>query len=431
MSTATYQFEHKNSPSLNQNRFIYEQRYNNIDISKSGYSTNISSKEKDAIITQLKSKIFELELHGKDYDVLNERYKQLQMDFSNLTDSKNALEREKDKRNEEYNKIIGELQCDNENLQIGFNDKLTKNKNCFSQNSILQKQIELKDNEICNLTNKLNELENQFCRNEDDRANLQKLLNGLNDIKNSQNYKIEQLIEDNKTLKQICEDQENDIRLSNEDKKNLSQELDDKNNDIINLNSQIRGEINDINNLQNQLNKNNGLSLQYESNIKDYQRQLDFLKRDNDNLKNNIYKEKGINSEETQKNKELSNILEDREQTINQLTQDIENIKIMQQNEENKNNLLQDENTKLRNHIMTLTEQNQNLINEIDCVIEEDEKAKYILDRKKRISSVLLTNRNTIDQSLNNLDECINKRNINYENSNTPISRSKFSYEFQ
>ena len=367
----------------------------------------------------------------KDYDVLNERYKQLQMDFSNLTDSKNALEREKDKRNEEYNKIIGELQCDNENLQIGFNDKLTKNKNCFSQNSILQKQIELKDNEICNLTNKLNELENQFCRNEDDRANLQKLLNGLNDIKNSQNYKIEQLIEDNKTLKQICEDQENDIRLSNEDKKNLSQELDDKNNDIINLNSQIRGEINDINNLQNQLNKNNGLSLQYESNIKDYQRQLDFLKRDNDNLKNNIYKEKGINSEESQKNKELSNILEDREQTINQLTQDIENIKIMQQNEENKNNLLQDENTKLRNHIMTLTEQNQNLINEIDCVIEEDEKAKYILDRKKRISSVLLTNRNTIDQSLNNLDECINKGNINYENSNTPISRSKFSYEFQ
>ena len=249
------------------------------------------------------------------------------------------------------------------------------------------------------------------------------------DIISKQNYKIEQLIEDNKTLKQICEEQDNDIKAGNEDRENLCKELEKKNNDIANLNSQIRGEINEINNLQNQLNKNNGLSLQYESNIKDYQRQLDFLKRDNDNLKNNIYKEKGINSEESQKNKELSNILEDREQTINQLTQDIENIKIMQQNEENKNNLLQDENTKLRNHIMTLTEQNQNLINEIDCVIEEDEKAKYILDRKKRISSVLLTNRNTIDQSLNNLDECINRRN-NFER-NTPITRSRATYEFQ
>ena len=146
-------------------------------------------------------------------------------------------------------------------------------------------------------------------------------------------------------------------------------------------------------------------------------------------MNNSIYKEKGINSDEDQKNKELSNILGDRDQKINQLNQDIENIKIMQQNEENKNNILQEENAKLRNHIMTLTEQNQNLINELDNVIEEDEKAKYVLDRKKRITSLLLTNRNTIDQSLNNLDECINKRN-NFER-NTPMTRSRATYEFQ
>ena len=229
-------------------------------------------------------------------------------------------------------------------------------------------------------------------------------------------------------MKQICEEQENDIKLNNQERQSLTKELDNKNNDIINLNSQIRGEINDINNLQNQLNKNNGLGLQYENNIKDYQRQIDFLKRENENLKNNIYKEQAVNSDEDQKNKEMNNILGDRDQKINQLNQDIENIKIMQQNEENKNNIFQDENTKLRNHIMILTEQNQNLINEIDNIIEEDEKAKYVLDRKKRISNLLLTNRNIIDQSLNNLDECINKRN-NYEN-NTPMTRSRATYEF-
>jgi chromosome segregation ATPase len=292
---------------------------------------------------------------------------------------------------------------------------------------MLQKQLELKDNEIYDLTAKLNDLENQFCRNEDERANLQKLLNGLNDIKNSQNYKIEQLIEDNKTLKQICEEQDNEIKQGNEERQNMNKELEKKNNDIVNLNSQIRGEINEINNLQNQLNKNNGLSLQYESNIKDYQRQMDFFKRENENLKNNIYKEKAINSDEDQKNKEFSNILGDKDQKINQLTQDIENVKVMQQNEDGRNNVLQEENTKLRNHIMTLTEQNQNLINEIDAIIEEDEKAKYVLDRKKRISSLLLNNRNTIDQSLNNLDEGINKRN-NYENY-SPISKSRMTYD--
>ena len=425
---STYQLD--NNRRMNQNiPYNYDQRNNEVQMSEDFNSTNKSGKEKDMLISQLKSKIFELELHQKDYDVLNERFKQLKIDFASLNDSKNLLELEKDKREEEYNRIIGDLQCENENLQIGFNDKLTKNKNCFSQNSILQKQLEIKDNEICDLTQKLNELQNQFCRNEDERANLEKILNGLNDIKNSQNYKIEQLIEDNKTLKQICEEQDNDIKSGNQERQNLAKELDKKNNDILNLNSQIRAKINDINNLQNQLNKNNGISLQYENNIKDYQRRADFLKRENESLNNNIYKEKSINSDEGQKYKELNNIMGEREQKINQINQDIHNIKIEQQNEENNNNLLQEENAKLRNHIMILTEQNQNLINEIDNVIEEDEKAKYVLDRKKRINNVLLVNRNTIDQSLNNLDECINKR-PNFERG-TPIKRSGVTYEFQ
>ena len=428
MSSATYQLD-ANRRSNKNISYNYDQRNNEIQMSDDFTSTNKSGKEKDMLISQLKSKIFELELHQKDYDVLNERFKQLKIDFASLNDSKNLLELEKDKKEEEYNRIIGDLQCENENLQIGFNDKLTKNKNCFSQNSILQKQLEIKDNEICDLTQKLNELQNQFCRNEDERANLEKILNGLNDIKNSQNYKIEQLIEDNKTLKQICEEQDNDIKSGNQERQNLAKELDKKNNDILNLNSQIRAKINDINNLQNQLNKNNGISLQYENNIKDYQRQADFLKRENESLNNNIYKEKSINSDEGQKYKELNNIMGEREQKINQINQDIHNIKIEQQNEENNNNLLQEENAKLRNHIMILTEQNQNLINEIDNVIEEDEKAKYVLDRKKRINNVLLVNRNTIDQSLNNLDECINKR-PNFERG-TPIKRSGVTYEFQ
>ena len=84
----------------------------------------------------------------------------------------------------------------------------------------------------------------------------------------------------------------------------------------------------------------------------------------------------------------------------------------MQNNAENQNNILQEENSKLRNHIMSLTELNQNLINEIDNVIEEDEKMISILNRKDRISSLLMSNRSTIDHSLNNLDEGINRGNF-------------------
>ena len=398
MSTKTYEIN-------NNNRINISSSYNNneYDICKN------ANKDKDMLISQLKAKIFELELHQKDFDMLNERYAQLQNEFATLNDCKMQLECEKKLQDEQLNGHINELQSENENLQIGFNEKLSNNKNLFSQNNILGKQIELKDSEIFKLTSKLNDLKNQLNRNEAEKANLEKILNGLNDINTSQNIKISQLIQDNKTLKQICQEQDQNIKMGTQEREQMSSELEMENSNIQDLNSQIREQVNNINNLKNQLNKNNGINMQFQNNIKDYERQMDSLKEENDNLKNNLFNEKSIRTEENQKNTQLSDILNDREQAINQLCNEIETVKIMQQNANNDNNILQDENSKLRNHIMILTEQNQNLINEIDNIIEEDEKKIAILDRKDRINSLLLSNRSTIDQSLNDLDECINR----------------------
>jgi N-terminal acetyltransferase B complex non-catalytic subunit len=366
--------------------------------------------ERDTLISQLKSRIFELELHEKDYDLLNQRYNQLQNEIASLNESKNELECEKKMQEEELNNHISELQCENENLQVNFSEKLSENKNLFSQNNILGKQIDLKDAEIYELTAKLSELENQLNKNEEERSNLTKIINGLNDINKSQNYKISQLVEDNTTLKQICEEQDQEIKNGSTDRDQMAEELDVNNCNIQDLNLQIKAQVNNLNNLQNQLNKNIGLNTQYENTIKEYQRQLDILKEENDNLKNNLINEKSIHSAESQKKTELTDILNDREQKINQICNEIDSVKIMQQKEINNNNILQEENAKLRNHIMILTEQNQNLINEIDEIIEDDEKKLSILNRKDRISSILMNNRNTIDQSLNDLDACINQK---------------------
>ena len=399
MASKTYEIKTNNSANLNP------------ECSKMDFDLCQEGKEKDILISQLKARIFELELHEKDYDVLNERYNQMKNEFTTLNECKNQLECEKKLRDEEFNKYLSELQSDNENLQIGFNDKLSNNKNLFSQNNILGKQIELKDSEICNLTAKLNDLENQLNRNEDDRNNLQKIMTGINDINKSQSFKISQLLEDNKTLKQICQDQEQNLKLGDQERDNLANDIDNGIKNIQDMNNQIRAKVTNINDLQNQLNKINSVNMQYQNNIKDCERQLDSLKNENENLKSNIMKENYIRSGENQKNNQLSDILNDREHEINHLNQEIENINIMQQNATNTNNILQDENAKLRMHIMNLTQQNQNLINEIHNIIEDDEKMQAILKRKDRISSLLMSNRSTIDQSLNNLDEFINKGN--------------------
>lgn len=398
MSSTTYQIK------SGKKKFYSSPVINRIDCNRSQIN-----KEKDILISQLKSKIFELELHQKDFDLLNDRYKQLQNEIAVLNECKNHLQYEKQQKSEELNQIMGELQCENENLQTGFNDKLSENKKIYSQNNLLMKQIELKDVEIMELHKKLNDLENQLNRNDDDMTNLGKIIGGLTDMKNSQTIKISQLIEDNTILKQICQEQNECLDIGKSEAKKLEDELDLKNKRIQDLNSQIRVQAGNINNLQNQLNKTNSINLQYQNNLKDFERQVDSLKLENNNLGLTICKEKNVRAEENNENEKLNLILNDHEQEINQLNHDIETIKLMQQKASEKNNVLQDENTKLRNHIMILTEQNQDLINHMDKVIDEDEKMTMILNRSDRITSLLVNNRNTIDQSLNNLERCIQK----------------------
>ena len=188
------------------------------------YDDNRIDKEKDMLISQLKAHIFELELREKDYNILNERYIQLQHDIAVLNDCKLQLECEKKIKDDNFNKSICSLQGENENLQLNFNEKLSSNKNIFSENNVLGKQIELKDAEICELNIKINDLTNQLKRNDEDRNNLQKIIQGLNDVKSSQNVKISQLLEDNKTLTDICREQDCCLKGSDQDRALLGKE---------------------------------------------------------------------------------------------------------------------------------------------------------------------------------------------------------------
>ena len=281
--------------------------------SRGCYNINCESKEKDMLISQLKAHIFELELREKDYNILNERYNQLLHDVAQLNDCKLQLECEKQLRDEKFNKSLQELQGENENLQLSMNEKLCSNKSIFSTNNCLGKEIESKEAEICELKIKLNNLNNQLQKNGEDRNSLQNLSNSLCDIKTSQSVKLSQLCEDNKTLKDICNEQDCCLKVNAQDRANLGKEFEDKNMNIKSLNSQILKKVNDQNNLQNQLNKTNSINLQFQNNIKDLEAQSDVVKCENENLNNNIIKEKSIRINVGQKNNQLNNILNDRE----------------------------------------------------------------------------------------------------------------------
>ena len=344
-----------------------------------------------------------------------------------MNDCKNKLECEKKLKDDNFNQSINQLQGENQNLQLSLNEKLTNNKNIFTENNVLGKQIEMKNVEICQLNAKINDLNCQLQQNSEDRCNLQKTVDGLNDIKANQAVKIAKLAEDNNTLKGICNDQDCCLKSGAQERARLNTELEAKNNEIQNLNCQIGQRVNDENNLQNQLNKVDTTNVQLQNHIKELEAQANALKCDNSNLNSNLIKETQVRVSENQKNNQLTNLLNDRDKKIDLLNHDIATIKLMQQNASDRNCLLQDENAKLRNHIMVLTDLNQTLINEIDNVICEDEKMKCILDRKERINNVLNNNRCSIDQSLNCLDQGIN-RGVNF-NCRSPCRPCPVVYE--
>ena len=388
MTSTTYQLQSEyrcHSPcSCNSSRMICDNK--------------IEKCEKDIIISQLKAHVFELEQHEKDYCSLQQRYNQLQNDVSLIKQVKLKLECELKNKDDAYNKTICCLNGDNEHLQFCFNEKLNENKKIFTGNDAIEKQIEIKECEICNLKQKLNDLCNQIRDNDNQRESLQKTIQSLNTIKEDQNCQISKIIEDNKTLTQVCRKQDNDIQIGQNDKQNLSKQLNEKNCNIQNLNIKLNEFIQNENCLENNINSINNLNLELQANIKDCEKQIDLCSNENDNLKNNIIKERSIREDLAKKCEQLSNILNNRNMQINQITQNRENLKNLLKITNSQNCEFQNESDKLKQHIEILTIQNQSLMDEMENVIKEDEKMQCVLNRRERIITILNNNSDTIEK---------------------------------
>ena len=267
--------------------------------------TLYDKEDKDVLISKLTSRIQKLEQQDKDYDLLNQEFKQLENDVSLLNEAKLRLEYEIKQRDESYNKRITDLKGDNENLQNALNDKLCVNKKLFEEKQCLENQLKLKNDEITDLTNKINNLNNKLNSSENDKGDLSNTLRGLNELKIAQRDKIAELVDDNKKLANLCQEQEHSLYLANQEKAKLGKKLNDDNANISNLNSKLRVHSNNLNNLQKQLDKSNELNLK--------------LKKDLQNLENAYA---GFNADNLAMNDELNkehNLREDEEKNNNQL----------------------------------------------------------------------------------------------------------------
>ena len=371
------------------------------------YEVKVGNKEKDMLIAQLNAHIQELEQQEKDYDLLNQKFRQLQNEYSLLKDNILRLEYELKQRDEAYNKRICDLRGENENLQLGFNEKISVGKKLLSDNDVLGKQLDMKNEEICDLNNKINDLSAQLRAGLNDKNCLEQKVQELTDDKNNQKIEIDKLFEDNKKLSQIRQEQERNLKIGEQDRLNLASKISENNCEINNLNDKLRNHMNNIDQLQNKLDNSTALNCNLQNTIKDFERQINNFRCDNDNLKNNLLKEKTIRADEEKKNEELSQMINDRDRKIGLLNQEYEQGKRIHQQISCDNNGFQIENDKLKSHIQVLTCQNQKLIGELENVLAQDEKMNGPLSRRDKIAVLLRNNKMTLDQSANTLNEFI------------------------
>ena len=360
--------------------------------------TLYDKEDKDVLISKLTSRIQKLEQQDKDYDLLNQEFKQLENDLSLLNEAKLRLEYEIKQRDESYNKRITDLKGDNENLQNALNDKLCVNKKLFEEKQCLENQLKLKNDEITDLTNKINNLNNKLNSSENDKGDLSNTLRGLNELKIAQRDKIAELVDDNKKLANLCQEQEHSLYLANQEKAKLGKKLNDDNANISNLNSKLRVHSNNLNNLQKQLDKSNELNLKLKKDLQNLENAYAGFNADNLAMNDELNKEHNLREDEEKNNNQLIIVLNDRKNKLRCLNEDFIYLKNLHEKSCAERNMLQMETNKLQEHVMILTKQNENLSNEINEVIKEDNQMKDILNRCDRMSTMLKTNDSILSQ---------------------------------
>ena len=356
-------------------------------------------------ISQLKSQLIQLEEDDKAYNDLLLKYRQLQKEYQLMNDAKLHLEYEYKQKNENMNKILNDLKCQNVDLTNELAEK----------NSIYEKLYADKSNLLNNLDERKKE-NDTFCKT---AMNNDRLINELNQAKNK--CENDAILLDNTTKKNdedinnLC-NQLNMLKLKNASQNeelnrrsieinNNQNALNDVKNANENVNNQIKLKNAALDSVQNELNLANKTIVDLQNDINNLESNLN-LGKDQLNKMNFEFQDQHIKriQAEDDKNK-LETILKDRDVTIERLncvsdTLKNDRAKLI----DGKNKLLADMEM-YKNQILVLTEQTEKLTNELQRIINEDSEA-YNLNNSQiqRLQKLIYENQKLLHEEIEALN---------------------------
>ena len=351
----------------------------------------MESNEKDLIISNQKTYIYQLELKEKEFDNLNQKFFELKYEYDNLDNYKNQLEIEIRNKDKNYNNDISILRDENESLQLKQNEILRVYKQLQGENDYLKREIEIKQKEIQRLNQKLNELLNELNISKETYMKYSKENEELNNVKLYDNNEISNLLEDNHKLYDLCQKLNDSLKESEAENAHLK-------NNIENLNVQLNIQDKNIKYYNEQININSKM----QNNLEDINSKMLILQKEKEKI------EQSLLNEENQ-NKNLNNILLQKEDEIKALNKNNEELQNKLSNLNNDVIQRKNENEKYINKCNKLKEQNDKLMNEISNVITFNQKFKDILNRKEKLKNFIENNNLIIQDSLKNIELNVDK----------------------
>jgi chromosome segregation ATPase len=372
-----------------------------------------SNAEKDLLISQLKAEIFEKEQMGKNFTILQSKFRNLQNDYQLLCEEKLNLEYELKGKTENGNKAISELQLQNENILNELNDKIAMNKKLYNDNDNLYRTFETKKNENLRFRNQLAEQEELLAKLSNDKNVLQRQILTMNQTKQSHLTNIQTLQDELHRLNQLYTLKEQNIKDQIERNQQMVKELNSQQSENNALKSKLQFQQDSLNNFQKQLSLANDTITKMDRDLHLLSNQLYKNKSELNNLNNDLKQESSRRDNIERNNQRLESIIKERDIDINKMNNENNELNM---NIEGINNDIQNLNGELekyKQHIMLLTEQNDKLSNELEVVLDRDMKLRMMLNRTERLGMLTEQNRQIVENSLDNLKAYLERTELN------------------
>lgn len=367
----------------------------------------------DDILRNLNNKIFELEQDQKNFSSLNIKYKNLQQDYSNLSEDKLRMEYEYKQKIDTLSKQLLELKEDNSSLQQTLDERINLNKKLYNDNSSLHKLSEDKSNELNDLNSVFSELKMKYENLNSVKMNLEDRVSTMNQDLSKAKLDIDQLLEDNDKLQKFIEEQELVIKNSENEKKRLNEKYDILNEELNEGKSKQRISDDNTANLRKKIEDFMKTNSYLENKLSDAESLIEKLNNEVILNKKEAVNERKFRQDLEVTIEENNKVIRDKDKIIRNISIELENQKNYSQNIEEDKIRQHQEIERLRSHTLVLTEENQKYVEELQNLVEQDEIVRKALSqRREQNFGILNSNKNTLEKSLTNLDEFLNKLSL-------------------